>query len=1262
MDNITKTNPSSSSSSITSNTTVIITPPDDDTITTHFTSLLNTALNPTNTPTELIQHLNAVKEALLFQPIGAGEEPLIKFGPELCSLSLLTHENYEVRHFVLHFIEEACKSERASVRGLEKPVEALYLALDQNALQQPPIVTRWAARCATVSWKHALWILAQGGRNQDCTTLHNALFQVVNNARDLILHSQDRQTRIALCRFFEVAGQTFLGKDSSAAKSDVGFESLLDLPMSHPTLKSAKSLEEIGLGFCTLLAQLCTPSQEFDPQVRIAASTAFTKIAKARPAAQPLAIEKFTALANLPDLDMVDKQLLKNNLLTLLKRVVPQDASIPAIQHHQPTTTNSNSNSNNQPSSLLETPIVKSLSDSLTSLGAAKNVESHFGPIQVKKQKMEEMQRLLREYPGQANAFQTEGLANLGPESLARLLVHNAGNVPKSPPPGYRSRANARNPDMGPHGIPMCLERVMNLIRAVETGRGLTLPAPLANAVTRQFDMEETLKQRESAFSRVVDAVLDASKPGSRAGGGGWENRTFEICALIAARLACDVEKTSPNSNTLRNKYVEKLIKRELPTKNLIAANTSQQQQQQPIISFVMPGDSDRIFASAFNILVVEYANDLGREEKVYDEVCLKIVDALGVAKEDKVLGRLLSEIPRVPAPVLQRVLHLSCMMETNMIGLNILRELILSRPSLRNVCISCILRESTVTNLSIRQKAVKLLATLLANNRSTMDFLECMNKIRLFASSTLDSLRKIDSGVGAGNNTTTTTTTTTTDSTSMDIVTEETNVITTPPPPTTTTTNPTSIPVVKFIDPPSWNETEQIMKEEANGFIFPPTLTASTTNPAIVVVVPATATDSLTTTTTPSPTTTPSLTSIVAYITAETARRLDLPVELCKTRDDFVSEVLSCYADVKKSTVIDESAKRYVLQAFHHQTSELWLIFRERLTQLRDRALALFQMFPEGSEDLVLSAVTSFAEKDPDIVCTAVKLLRSSAPGSKPQFEIDARFVIPIIGSLTRDEALAGLTRVAEKLTELDVKRAITNLASGAVGRTIEGSELLLSLTNLNANNKALNAATNALLDNKTLINASALRVYFQEVTDQLELPTATMLVALKALQNFPELKPDILSMIDRLFPRRFWTTGVIWEGFCRIVMKLKPESFALVFDLPEYWFLKFLQMSHVRESEREATKKQTIDMMRNIVERDDIFMGRRLANNNNSGSSSSNNTDGISADDLMEGSGGNMDGQDGSSNSSGDVLPFIRQKRAFTGNMKAALRLKVD
>jgi hypothetical protein len=110
------------------------------------------------------------------------------------------------------------------------------------------------------------------------------------------------------------------------------------------------------------------------------------------------------------------------------------------------------------------------------------------------------------------------------------------------------------------------------------------------------------------------------------------------------------------------------------------------------------------------------------------------------------------------------------------------------------------------------------------------------------------------------------------------------------------------------------------------------------------------------------------------------------------------------------------------------------------------------------------------------------------------------ARFLVPVIGSMSRDDALASLTRVATQLSPEEVKRAIANVVHGTVGRSIEPVEFLLTLVNLDTKDQqALVVASDALLEQKSICTERVLARVVEELAEQEVLPVILMRVVIK-------------------------------------------------------------------------------------------------------------------------------------------------------------------
>lgn len=970
----------------------------------------------------------------------------------------------------------------------------------ENDTQHVTIV-RKALLSAAKSWKMALWILANSSKT-DSVRLKDALWRIKSKAFTILKKSKDEFTRINAIRFIEIIAMTLTSNDNTTIKrkptttsgsgsGNAIFESLRDAPLGrHHSLPSLEILVQEGFECLTALADRAKDEKE-KITIKTAAFTSLATVARLRDTAREIAVDCLsTCVSYLERTNAVASpfaQTLKGNGVLLLKACVPDEKS-------------------------MDSPYLIKLTQALTTLNADEHLKRHVAPLEKKKiaadNAAEELKRKLKEYPPQTNAFPTEGLHMLPIETLARLLVDNAKNVPNVPPPGHQPQRPSEL--LGPTGLPPRLERVMALIRAVETGRGLKLPPQLENCHAPQnITPPMALEQRKQAFLRVVTAATESSEIAARLGAHGWGPKSYETCGVVSARLACDFEATEFKDGELRESLIDELLSRtQGGTEDAIAA----------IAALHVEFSADRI---------PKPNNDqMTRAEPRYETflnalVSKMIAGDLGNKTVEARLNNILCEAPSLPKSTLKMIFELCEQPASYVIGLRLIRDVIMARASSRDVCVNAVLRFAMLSeSKELRETSVRLTGNRLYKGVS----IKTAEKISIFA---FACFRSLDPGALRFE----------------DVVCDE----------------------------------AKHAKHVLDSVLGRPFRFSTPLATASLMATPS-----------------PEVEQIATILS-----RIQLFVALCASDTALLPKLLDGYAFYRAGTSLasvavenlEDARKRQlkIMDAIHTQTDLLWESYVTTL-QTPVRAISLFHDFPPGAEDLVLRAVSTFAKRDPDSVVLTLSMLRPR--GGKPCHETDARFLVPVIGSLDRDAALQKLTRIATQCRPEDVRQAISNIVNGTVGRTIAASELLLCLANLQTEDvKALVSATDALLDQRAMVTENVLRKVFFELVEQDVYPKILMRILIKGFQNFPGLKIDCLEILGKLIDRNVWTLGTdLWEGFQHFTKLLVPESLKYVLRLPDQVLEGYMNTNAVKIKNLKL-------LMRNAALADAELMGKDAA-----------------------------------------------------------------
>ncbi|KAG0044496.1 hypothetical protein BGZ83_010276 [Gryganskiella cystojenkinii] len=286
-------------------------------------------------------------------------------------------------------------------------------------------------------------------------------------------------------------------------------------------------------------------------------------------------------------------------------------------------------------------------------------------------------------------------------------------------------------------------------------------------------------------------------------------------------------------------------------------------------------------------------------------------------------------------------------------------------------------------------------------------------------------------------------------------------------------------------------------------------------------------------------------------------------------------------------------------------------------------KLLALIRNFPIGAEMLVLRIVvilTEGAKPSPGLV--------QAVQASVVQHDLNARFLIPIMGGLNKEEVLVSLPRIVSLLKNTERERKIvtdvflklltgTAAVSGAAagqhaaqgrresnatamangtpaamvlqapsttanqssrGLVLSPSELLIQLHTMEdaVGWKAACEAIDICFNHPEIFKSEIIAVVLQQLLDQPQIPSLFMRTVIHAITLYKNLVGFVNSMIlARLVTKKVWTRPVLWKGFIRCAKIMQPTSSSVLASLPKPQLKEVLQEEPSLKESVEAYQK---------------------------------------------------------------------------------------
>lgn len=210
---------------------------------------------------------------------------------------------------------------------------------------------------------------------------------------------------------------------------------------------------------------------------------------------------------------------------------------------------------------------------------------------------------------------------------------------------------------------------------------------------------------------------------------------------------------------------------------------------------------------------------------------------------------------------------------------------------------------------------------------------------------------------------------------------------------------------------------------------------------------------------------------------------------------------------------------------------------------------LKLVEECPKGSETLVTRIIHILTDKGPPSV-----LLVERVRDLYHTRISDIRFLIPVLNGLKKQEIIAALPKLI-KLNPVVVREVFNRLLGLHGDSPITASELLVALHLIDQNKvdlKTIIKATSMCLQEKQVYTQEVLAVVLQQLMEQPTIPTLLMRTVIQALGSYPRLSGFVMNILQRLILKKVWKQKVVWEGFIKCCQRTKPQSFAVLMQLP--------------------------------------------------------------------------------------------------------------
>ncbi|KAL6040989.1 Symplekin [Balamuthia mandrillaris] len=226
---------------------------------------------------------------------------------------------------------------------------------------------------------------------------------------------------------------------------------------------------------------------------------------------------------------------------------------------------------------------------------------------------------------------------------------------------------------------------------------------------------------------------------------------------------------------------------------------------------------------------------------------------------------------------------------------------------------------------------------------------------------------------------------------------------------------------------------------------------------------------------------------------------------------------------------------------------------------------LQLITTFGAGAETFILQILhilTETAPPTPQLVDGVKTLYQTRVP--------DARFLIPVLSGLTKDEIvdlLPNFIALPPTILKNVIHRLLHNrptnitpeellVALHCLRNTTPASSLSAPTTPQQPPKKVpLRSVVEAIgycLEQQTVYSQSIMAIVLQQLVDVIPTPPMFMRTVMQTLRRFPKLMGFIMGILLRLTSKQIWNDARLWQGFIKCCQMTQPHSYPILLQLP--------------------------------------------------------------------------------------------------------------
>ncbi|KAF7726961.1 hypothetical protein EC973_008156 [Apophysomyces ossiformis] len=274
-----------------------------------------------------------------------------------------------------------------------------------------------------------------------------------------------------------------------------------------------------------------------------------------------------------------------------------------------------------------------------------------------------------------------------------------------------------------------------------------------------------------------------------------------------------------------------------------------------------------------------------------------------------------------------------------------------------------------------------------------------------------------------------------------------------------------------------------------------------------------------------------------------DVVRHAELFFILCAKKQELLNELFTVYIDAS------DHVQRLLRQHIYNMIKSIGMHSPKLIETIRN--------FPPGGETLVIRILV--------ILCDTVRPTTELVAAVREIYQkrsLDAKFLIPIISGLTKEDIRQSLPKIVELLNNTEGQRKVVKKVFSRIVSSNDGvmppmtpSALLLALHDMEGNVPLPKAveAINICFTMPDTFESKHVVVALQQLVDQPKIPLLLMVTMIRTVAVYKILINFILSLLQKLISKNVWTYPKLWDGFVKCIERTLPNSVKTAASLPK-------------------------------------------------------------------------------------------------------------